>query len=462
MNDSPRYVEVKCPRCSWVHASVPLSAVLSDADSPQHLARYFRCFRCGSPTSSFVPAKAEDAPPGCTLQPVVVGESPVALVDARKLDYHHALEAERAGLVLVQGALEGLEDLATGRLLDEGELDRALAVAPASADLPGSMRAPTAGPSRCDGSLAEYERTGVSIPAAEVVATLESKLAKRRKALWHCARPALAQAFLAQLGAGVITSTSVFAPRRTGKTVFLLKDLKPAAEAAGYRVAYVDLWQTETAPALAIVRGLEEALEPKRLRERAEAKLSEPIKNLKVEGSVGELKGEAELEFADVKATAAELGLRIDELVAKLVAKRPLLLLVDEAQELARTEPNEDAARSLRTALTKHREPVRVVYTGSSRKTLSHMFSDPQAPLYAPGLGVVDFPLLGRDLVEFAAERFSEATGGTRTLNVDVGVRVLEQMRHRPEPFLTAVMCMLAHPGMTPEEATEGVLKANA
>jgi hypothetical protein len=280
--------------------------------------------------------------------------------------------------------------------------------------------------------------------------------------LWHCARPALAQAYLAQLGAGVITSTSIFAPRRTGKTVFLLKDLKPAAEAAGYRVAYVDLWQTKTAPALAIVRGLDEALEPKNLRERAEAKLSEPIKKLKMKGSVGELKGEAELEFADEKAAAAELGLRMDELVAKLVAKRPLLLLVDEAQELARTEPNEDVAKSLRTALTKHRERVRVVYTGSSRSKLSHMFSDPQAPLYAPGLGVVDFPLLGRDLVEFAAERFANATGGTRTLNIDAGVRVLEQMQHRPEPFLTAVMRMLANPGMTPEEAAEGVLKANA
>lgn len=37
--------------------------------------------------------------------------------------------------------------------------------------------------SRCNESLAEYERTGVSIPAAQVIAKLESKLAKRRKQL---------------------------------------------------------------------------------------------------------------------------------------------------------------------------------------------------------------------------------------------------------------------------------------
>ncbi|MDE2369631.1 MAG: hypothetical protein KGN16_11725 [Burkholderiales bacterium] len=36
---------------------------------------------------------------------------------------------------------------------------------------------------RCEASLAEYERTGVSIPADQVIAKLESKLAKRRKQL---------------------------------------------------------------------------------------------------------------------------------------------------------------------------------------------------------------------------------------------------------------------------------------
>ena len=59
------------------------------------------------------------------------GASYVALVDARKLDYYHALEVEHAGWVLVQGALEGLEDLAAGRVLDEAELDRALSAVPA-------------------------------------------------------------------------------------------------------------------------------------------------------------------------------------------------------------------------------------------------------------------------------------------------------------------------------------------
>lgn len=58
------------------------------------------------------------------------GASYVALVDARKLEYFHALEAENARLVLVQGALDGLEDHTAGRVLDEAELDRALSARP--------------------------------------------------------------------------------------------------------------------------------------------------------------------------------------------------------------------------------------------------------------------------------------------------------------------------------------------
>jgi hypothetical protein len=43
----------------------------------------------------------------------------------------HAPDVEQAALMLVQSALEGLEDLAADRVLDEAELDRALSAAPA-------------------------------------------------------------------------------------------------------------------------------------------------------------------------------------------------------------------------------------------------------------------------------------------------------------------------------------------
>lgn len=61
------YIEVKCHKCGWVHAAVPIAAVSLDA-----LEACLKCFRCGAPNRDFVLAGPGDAPVGCTLQPVVL------------------------------------------------------------------------------------------------------------------------------------------------------------------------------------------------------------------------------------------------------------------------------------------------------------------------------------------------------------------------------------------------------
>ena len=59
------------------------------------------------------------------------GASYVALIDARRLDYYHALEAEHASLVLAEDAITGLKEALTGQFVSEHELDKALGVTPA-------------------------------------------------------------------------------------------------------------------------------------------------------------------------------------------------------------------------------------------------------------------------------------------------------------------------------------------
>ena len=58
------------------------------------------------------------------------GASYVALIDARRLDYHHALESEHARLVLADDAITGLREALAGRFVGDDELDRALGVEP--------------------------------------------------------------------------------------------------------------------------------------------------------------------------------------------------------------------------------------------------------------------------------------------------------------------------------------------
>jgi hypothetical protein len=60
------YKEYKCKKCGWVHAALPLSAI------PEVTEMYLHCFQCRTPSPTFVPAGSDDAPDGCTLQPVLV------------------------------------------------------------------------------------------------------------------------------------------------------------------------------------------------------------------------------------------------------------------------------------------------------------------------------------------------------------------------------------------------------
>ena len=46
------------------------------------------------------------------------GESYIALIDAQRLDYYHALERERIHLLLFDEAARGLDDVAAGRVKD--------------------------------------------------------------------------------------------------------------------------------------------------------------------------------------------------------------------------------------------------------------------------------------------------------------------------------------------------------
>ena len=54
------------------------------------------------------------------------GTAYVAIVDARKLDYSHTLEAEHANLVLLTEAEAGLRELMAGQRVSSDELLKAL------------------------------------------------------------------------------------------------------------------------------------------------------------------------------------------------------------------------------------------------------------------------------------------------------------------------------------------------
>ena len=245
---------------------------------------------------------------------------------------------------------------------------------------------------------------------------------------WHFARPELASAYLNAFALGLTAARGLFARRRMGKTEFLCKDLLPAAVENGYLVAYTNLWDTAT-PDTAVVSALAEALEPRGFLAVLKA-LGKPVKTLKASAKLpGVAEGSVEAELsqlgADSAATMREVLRQLDR------QKKPLLLVIDEAQVLARDE-HDAFAHALRAALDVRKDRIKVVFAGSSENTLRGMFARSSEPFYnwAP---LEPFPLLGDEFVAFTIKLTNSLARNRLTL-AD-GKRAFDALHRTPEFF---------------------------
>ena len=74
---------------------------------------------------------------------------------------------------------------------------------------------------------------------------------------WHFERRDFTAHVLSLLTEGPAGALSLFGPRRTGKTEFLLKDLAPRAQRRGHRVIYASFWQSPLSPLAVLLDALE-------------------------------------------------------------------------------------------------------------------------------------------------------------------------------------------------------------
>jgi len=223
---------------------------------------------------------------------------------------------------------------------------------------------------------------------------------------WHYARPELAQEYLRMFAVGLTSARALFAKRRMGKSEFLEKDLIPAAQAEGYRTAYLNLWDAREAPTTALASVIGKAMAPRGMA-RMLGRLNAPLKSVKASGKLPGL-GEASLEATLVDDRPVAGPLLSDLLRDWDKPKAPLLLVLDEAQVLAEAR-HSDLAHSLRAGLDVRKQTIKVVFAGSSEPTLRRMFARHSEPFYrwAP---LEPFKLLGEDFVRAMVDKVNERT----------------------------------------------------
>jgi hypothetical protein len=188
------------------------------------------------------------------------------------------------------------------------------------------------------------------------------------------------------------------APRRTGKSTFLQEDLWPAFEALGALVVYADLWEDRRAdPGEVIVAAIRaELAKHQGVIERLAR--SAGMEKVTVAGMSFSLD---RVGLGDGISLSAALALLSDE------CRKPIVLIIDEAQHAITSDKGNDALFALKAARDKlnssRHNGLRVVATGSNRDKLSMLRnSRDQAFFSAP---LVGFPVLGLAYVQWFCDR---------------------------------------------------------
>ncbi|MBU2829223.1 ATP-binding protein [Acidithiobacillus ferriphilus] len=261
---------------------------------------------------------------------------------------------------------------------------------------------------------------------------------------WHCPRTALADQYLKTLGIGLSKSLVLFAQRRMGKTEFLRKDLLPAAEKAGYITIYVSLWESREDPQSVLLDAIRKAAEGEGIISGVRRWLGRPGSKIGVGANASTVGVQASWEQGTAEASERMLDLRqwMNTLAQK---KNPTLLLVDEIQTLADERRYGALVAALRSALDKHGDQIKAVFTGSSSEGLRRMFQMEKAPFYQFS-HQIPFPQLGPEFVQHMLRAFANAT--QRQLNEAEAWQAFTDLALVPEHF-RLMMANMAQLGST-------------
>lgn len=233
---------------------------------------------------------------------------------------------------------------------------------------------------------------------------------------WHFPRPELAEHYLSLLDLGISSSLAIIAPRRKGKTMFILGDLAPLAQKNKYVPVYASFWQNLNAPHEGLIQALEEAIEITGKRSAFSRLLNAKIKKTTIHN---ELLGKMEVEFADnpTKTNNKDLAY-IDRLLKELenkAGKKTILLLIDEVQHLATSKIFDPLSYSLRTVLDKRQGKIKAIFTGSSRHYMNLLLNESQSPFYQY-VETVPFPELDKRFINFLRKKMTDDHGMTVAL----------------------------------------------
>ena len=254
----------------------------------------------------------------------------------------------------------------------------------------------------------------------------------------HFARTALAKELaLALSGRSILGDAHnglfLAAPRRTGKSTFLQRDLLPELEAQGVVVVYVDLWADQKRdPGDLIAEGIAREIDAS-LGTVAKFARKSGLDSVTVAGAfkidttkIGKVNG----------ATLTDALRALHEL-----AKKPIALIIDEAQHALTSAEGENAMTALKSARDQLNSPGKVslmlVMSGSDRDKLLRLVNTNSAPFF--GSDIKTMPMLGDDFVEHLATVIESERRQLAPIDRARLIEAFAQFGKRPQFFMNAI-----------------------
>lgn len=262
---------------------------------------------------------------------------------------------------------------------------------------------------------------------------------------WHYARTELAKQLLGMFTSGLSNALVFFAPRRMGKTQFLIKDMQPMAQDLGWNVIYFSFLECANNPESFFCSSLKDFIQ----KHFTKSKMANIVKSVSKVGG-GFLGANASVEFQNLDDNS-----ELKVLISELTKHGNTLLLLDEIQALTQNKNNKYFIAALRTQLDIHKDKIKVIFTGSSREGLRQIFSQSDAPFFHFGQNL-PFPQLDKNFTDHLANMY------TAVVNKEIDKEALYdafiKMGYVPQLIRSLVERLILSPTLSIEEACDELL----
>ena len=223
------------------------------------------------------------------------------------------------------------------------------------------------------------------------------------------------------------------APRRTGKSTFLQQDLTAELRDRGIVDVYVDLWADQKRdPGDLIADAIAKAV-TQHLGLAAKAAKASRLESVSIAGWLK----------VDTTRIGKPDGTTLTDALQMLadMARKPVALIVDEAQHALTSEAGENAMAALKAARDRLNAPgntrLMLVMSGSDRDKLLRLLNTSGAPFY--GSQVQRMPALGKDFVAFVASIIEAERPDLKPVDANTLAAAFELFGARPQFFAAAL-----------------------